>query len=102
MNFIKGAIIKKNNKFYFNEGNFQVKIIDEMYPKISQYENKEIIFGVRPEDIYDKLFVSEASSENTVRATCEIIEPMGSEVYLYLTPARVQWSLRSAAITNRR
>ncbi|MEI8345700.1 MAG: TOBE domain-containing protein, partial [Candidatus Omnitrophota bacterium] len=44
----------------------------------------EIIIGIRPEDIYDKLFASEASLDNTVKATCEVVEPMGAEAYLYL------------------
>ncbi|MBN1526514.1 MAG: sn-glycerol-3-phosphate ABC transporter ATP-binding protein UgpC [Candidatus Omnitrophica bacterium] len=88
MNFVKGVIFKKDSKWYFNEGAFQVKIIDAMVPKIASYLDKEVIFGIRPEDIYDKLFVSEAPAENTVRATCEVIEPMGSEAYLYLNTGK--------------
>jgi len=88
MNFVKGAIIGKEGKFYFNEGKFRVKIVDAMIPKLMPYLNKEIIFGIRPEDIYDKLFVSYASSENTIKANCEIIEPMGSEVYLHLNTGK--------------
>lgn len=88
MNFVKGAIVKKEGKFYFNEGSFQVKIIDAMAQKIATYLNKEVIFGIRPEDIYDKLFVSEAPPENTIKATCEVIEPMGSEVYLHLNTGK--------------
>ncbi len=88
MNFIKGTVIKKESKLYFNEGKFQVKIIDSMVKTIASYLEKEVIFGIRPEDIYDKLFVSEAPSENTIRATCEVIEPMGSEAYLYLNTGK--------------
>ena len=55
-----------------------------MSGKISPYLDKEVIFGIRPEDIYDKLFVSEAPPENTIKATCEVIEPMGSDVYLHI------------------
>lgn len=88
MNFIKGSIIKKDGKLYFNEGNFQVKIIDAMAPTISPYLNREVIFGIRPEDVYDKLFVSYAPSENTIKANCEVIEPMGSEVYLHLNTGK--------------
>ena len=88
MNFIKGTIISKEGKFYFNEGSFHVKLVDAMVPKVMSYLNKEIIFGIRPEDIYDKLFVSYASSENTIKANCEVIEPMGSEVYLHLNTGR--------------
>ena len=88
INFMEGRLIKKDRKYYFDEGKFQVKIVEEMYPKIAPYEGKEIIFGIRPEDIYDKLFVSQASVDNTIRATCEVVEPMGSEVYLYLTTGK--------------
>ena len=84
MNFIKGKVIKKEGRFFFAEGSFTVKIVEDMYEKISAYEGKEIIFGIRPEDIYDKLFVSEASPENTIKGIVEIVEPMGAEVFLYI------------------
>jgi multiple sugar transport system ATP-binding protein len=61
-----------------------MKVVEDMYKKIVPYENKEIIFGIRPEDIYDKLFTSLSSPENTVRATVEIVEPMGAEAFLYI------------------
>jgi len=88
MNFVNGRIIKKDSKFFFQEAGFTVKIVQDMYDKISPYEGKEIIFGIRPEDIYDKLFMSVASSENTVKAVIEIVEPMGAEVFLYLTAGK--------------
>ena len=88
MNFLNGRIEKEDGKLYFNEGLIKTKIVEEMRQKLLAYIDKEIIFGIRSEDIYDKLFVSEAPPENIVRATCEVIEPMGSEVYLYLKTLR--------------
>lgn len=90
MNFVKGTIIKKEGSLYFNEGKFLVRVVDAMFKGLEAYVGKELIFGIRPEDIYDKLFVSEAPSENTIKATCEIIEPMGSEAYLYLNTGKNQ------------
>lgn len=84
MNFMQGKIIKVGGKFYFDEGTFKVKIVDEMAPKVTGYEEKEITFGLRPEDIYDKLFVQEAPPENTITARVDVVEPMGSEVYLHM------------------
>ena len=69
----------------FDEGRAQIKIVEEMAPAIGKYLGKEVIFGIRPENIYDKLFIGSAAPENTITATVEVIEPMGSEVYLYLT-----------------
>ncbi len=90
MNFVIGTIIKKDGKLFFNESRFMVKIVDSMYKVLEPYIGKELVFGIRPEDIYDKLFVSEASVDNTIKATCEIIEPMGSEAYLYLNTGKNQ------------
>jgi len=97
MNFMQGRIIKKNGRFYFDEGKIKVKIVEEMNDRIAPYTGKEVIFGIRSEDIYDKLFVSEAPPENIVRVTCEVVEPMGSEVYLHLNTGRHTFVARVGA-----
>lgn len=88
MNFVNGTVIRKNGKMFFNEGKFQVRVIDAMMKTMMPYVDKEVTFGIRPEDMYDKLFVSDAPPENTIKATCEVIEPMGSEAYLYLNTGK--------------
>jgi len=88
MNFMEGRIIKVEGKFYFDEGAFRVKIVDAALNKIASYEGKRVIFGIRPHDIYDKLFVSDAPPENIVTATVEVVEPMGAEVYVYLNSGK--------------
>ncbi|MCM8800590.1 MAG: sn-glycerol-3-phosphate ABC transporter ATP-binding protein UgpC [Candidatus Omnitrophica bacterium] len=97
MNFMSGRIIKKNSKFYFDEGRIKVKLVESMFETIAPYEGKEIIFGIRSEDIYDKLFVSEVAPENIVRVTCEVYEPLGSEVYLYLNTGKHSFVARVGA-----
>ena len=84
MNFVNGRIIKKGSKLFFTDEGFVVKIVEDMYKKLMPFEGKEIVFGIRPEDIYDKLFTSMASLENTVKGVVEIVEPMGAEVFLYI------------------
>ena len=68
-----------------------------MVPKISRYEGKEVTMGIRAEDIYDKLFAFEASADNTVRAVCEVVEPLGPEVYLYLNSGKHNFIARVGA-----
>ncbi|MCM8765523.1 MAG: TOBE domain-containing protein, partial [Candidatus Omnitrophica bacterium] len=84
MNFIPGKIIRMNGKYFFEEGKFKVKILESMIKALQPYEGKEVILGIRAEDIYDKFFTTHSSPENTIDVLVEIIEPMGSEVYLYL------------------
>ena len=97
MNFMVGKIIKKDSRFYFNEGKFIVKLVEEMNSSIEKYLNREVVFGIRSEDIYDKLFVSEAPPENIVRSICEVVEPMGSEVYLHLNTGKHTFIARVGA-----
>ena len=97
INFMTGRIIKKDRKYFFDEGRFQVKLLDAMYLRIAPYASQEVVMGIRSEDIYDKLFASEASPENTVRATCEVVEPLGSEVYLYLSSGKHNFIARVGA-----
>ena len=97
INFMTGKIVQKEKKYYFDEGKFQVKLIEEMHKAIAPYTGQDIIFGIRSEDIYDKLFTSLASPENTIRATCEVVEPLGSEVYLHLNTGRHTFIARVGA-----
>ena len=97
MNFMLGRIIKKEGKIYFDEGKIQVKLVEDMYKRIANYVGNEVFFGIRSEDIYDKLFISDAPPENIVRVNCEIFEPMGSEVYLYLNTGKHTFIARVGA-----
>ena len=66
MNFMHGRIIRKDNRVYFDEGKIIVKLVEDMHSKVSHYMGKEVILGIRSEDIYDKLFVSEADRKSVV------------------------------------
>lgn len=84
MNFIEGKIIKKDERLYFDEGLFKVRAGESSKKPLYGYIDKRVMLGIRPEDIYDKLFISEAPPENTIKAFLEVVEPMGVESYLYL------------------
>lgn len=94
MNFIEGTVFKRDNALYFKEDTFQVKITESRYASLAPYIDKRVVLGIRPEDIYDKLFLGEASAESTVKATVEVVEPMGSELYLYLKKGKLTFVAR--------
>lgn len=86
MNFIEGKIIKEVD-IYFDEGTFRVKVPSSMMPKIQAYLGKDVILGVRPESI--RQIHGDVSSEDAkFKAKVEVVEPMGSEVILYVTTGR--------------
>jgi len=88
MNFLEGRIVKKGELLYFNEGRSELKVPDNFRQQLSGHVNREMILGIRPEDIYDRIFISEAAPENNIKAFLEVIEPMGVETHLYLKTGR--------------
>ncbi len=88
MNFLKGTITPQNGDLYFKDKGVRLKIVKQQEKQLSKYLNREITCGIRPEDIYDKLFAQDASEEFTLTATVDLVEPMGSEIYIYFTTGR--------------
>jgi multiple sugar transport system ATP-binding protein len=84
MNFLQGKIVRVGEALSFTEGAFRLHVVEEMAARLLAYENKPVIFGIRPEDLYDKLFITEAPIDCIVTSTVELVEPLGAEVYLHL------------------
>ncbi|MEI3599463.1 MULTISPECIES: ABC transporter ATP-binding protein [unclassified Oceanobacillus] len=81
MNFFTG-IVKDS---YFTMGDVKIKIPEgKLKPlKDNGYLDKEVILGVRPEDIKDELVFLEANLESTISAGIEVAELNGAETFLY-------------------
>ena len=84
MNFLTGQVVRRGQGLYFTDGTMRLRIVEEMAARLSAYEHKPIIFGIRPEDLYDKLFITDAPADCAVTASVELVEPLGAEVYLHL------------------
>jgi multiple sugar transport system ATP-binding protein len=52
-------------------------------PRLADYDGKPVIFGIRPEDLYDPKLVSGAAHP-TIPATVKSIEELGSELIVHL------------------
>jgi multiple sugar transport system ATP-binding protein len=85
MNFLDVEVVKKDEDIYLNEGMFEIKLPKQFKEKALPYAGKRVFLGVRPEDLYDKLFYSLGPKEgNNFSTTVEVVEPLGSEIYLHL------------------
>jgi len=97
MNFFNGELVDNGTTLFKNKS-FEIKIPGEIYRKLNIKERKNIVLGVRPED-----FSLEAKSEesyNSIDALVEVIEPMGSENYLYLSSADQNFIIKTAPSIN--
>ena len=82
INQFKGKILEEKSDLYFDNTDFEVKIADAAHLK--KYIGKEVIMGVRPEDIYDSAFDQMAEFPQKIEALCEVVEPMGNEFIVFL------------------
>ena len=78
MNLIKGKLKQNQDKVSFiaNESNFEIPINGYNFKKINNLDNKEVLFGLRPEHIYSKKS-NESDYEINLRA--DLSEYIGHE-----------------------
>jgi multiple sugar transport system ATP-binding protein len=88
MNFIDCRLIRENEAYFVDAGSFKLKTPLTFHPLIQHLEGKEIIFGIRPEDMYDSRFTSNETMNCSISAGVEVIEPLGAETHLYLACGR--------------
>ncbi|QTA38111.1 sn-glycerol-3-phosphate ABC transporter ATP-binding protein UgpC [Thermosipho ferrireducens] len=85
MNFVESTIIKDNGGLWIKSKGLKLKIPAKFEEKLTDYIDKEVIFGIRPENIYDKMFaIAPKEGENTATAKVDVVEPLGSETILHL------------------
>ena len=73
-------IDKENRDFTIPVPGGKLKILKE-----KGYEGKELIFGIRPEDVHMEEVFLESFPDNTVDATVSVSELLGAETQLYCT-----------------
>ena len=81
MNFFSGKLTDDT----FDLGNVKIKVPEDKLKllKDQDYTGKDLILGIRPEDIHDDSDFLEANPQSTLTATIEVAELMGAESYLY-------------------
>jgi multiple sugar transport system ATP-binding protein len=83
MNFFDAVITDdlkiKNEKFTLDAVDIVRKMIKE-----NNLIGKEVIIGIRPEDLDDSKFVNIPKDGKIITAPVEVTEPMGSEIYVYI------------------
>ncbi len=96
MNFIDAKLIKKGDDFYVEFGTEATKTKREIKFQIplpasknangalDKYVDKEVIMGIRPEDVHDEPRLLEEYKDCIVPANVEVTELMGAETFLYL------------------
>jgi len=93
INLFPVTIQKCEQNYVANFGDNIFPISPERFPheKIAQYHGKEIVLGIRPEDIYlHDANSPPLTSKAIIYAQVDLVELMGSETYMYVTSGNVK------------
>ncbi len=88
MNFFPSKLRKDNGKLMVDTGDFVVTIPAEMAKRYEGVAGKEVVFGIRPENVHDADFVPPNIHAEKVTAKVDVTELMGNETLLYLVTGK--------------
>ena len=101
MNFLETKLARQDGKLLVDGGVFKGEVPPEYAGRLGEWAGKPIIFGIRPEDVYDRA-TAPSSNGAVLRAQVDVHEPLGSDVILYLTAGSHQLVARVDAHTQAR
>lgn len=82
MNFVNVEVEKDAAGTVLVFGDYRIPVNK---PELQAYVGKEVIMGIRPEDIHAEESFLSISDASNIEAKVDLAEMMGSEIYLYLT-----------------
>ena len=82
MNFVNVKVEKDAAGSVLVFGDYRIPVNK---PELLAYVGKEVIMGIRPEDIHAEESFLAISDASNIEAKVDLAEMMGSEIYLYLT-----------------
>jgi len=87
MNFINCKAVQNGKDVNLQFGKYSIKLPKEKADTVIKkgFIGKDVILGIRPEDIKDDQELISAGGQNVLEATVRVYEMLGAEVFLYMT-----------------
>ncbi len=86
MNMVEATLEREGDGVRVRFGDVRLRIADELLrarPALAGFEGRAVILGIRPEGIQDAAIESEAPADRRFRATVDLREALGSEVFVH-------------------
>ncbi len=105
MNFINAKVVMQDGKYAVEFGpddksgrgrKFYIEIPNSKADgdALKYYVDKEVVLGVRPENIHDEEMFLSAAKTGIIEANVEVTEMLGAETYLYLNCSGISLTAR--------
>ena len=90
MNIVSAKVLEENGKIIVDEGGLRSEVVPEAADKLRSYIGKEVLVGLRPENVK----YGTSADSGSIRAKVEVIEPLGAETHVYLNTGKHQFIVR--------
>ncbi|KPU46151.1 trehalose import ATP-binding protein SugC [Oxobacter pfennigii] len=99
MNFIESRAMEKVGRVFIEFKGFILPLSHDRAQVVKEkgYVGKDIVIGIRPEDLYDDEIFLNGHPECIINAGVDVTELIGSETYLYLNISGVELTARVGA-----
>ena len=84
MNFFNARLDRADGGLVIDAGALQVPIPDDKVDLYGPLAGKQVVFGIRPDDIHDPLFAPPGIHAAPVEAQVDVTELMGNEIFMHL------------------
>jgi multiple sugar transport system ATP-binding protein len=85
MNMFTATVEGEADGLFLSSPGFRVRVPAHHAQRLADRKGGQILFGLRPESIYDARFKREADPATIVNTQVDVVEPMGRDAYFYLT-----------------
>jgi len=84
MNFFDATLKPDGDNLIIDAGAFSLKVPANKAAPFMSHSGKDVILGVRPEDIHDSNYLPQGITPANITSNVEVIEQMGNEMIIYL------------------
>jgi multiple sugar transport system ATP-binding protein len=96
MNFFDATLVGDANEMFVQSDTFKLKVPQEKAKIYAEkgVAGKEVVFGIRPNDIFDPDFEAPNIFGQTIASKVDVTEMMGNEIFLYLLTGNKEFRAR--------
>jgi multiple sugar transport system ATP-binding protein len=88
MNMVEAGVSRSDGALSLGFGSHRLRVDDQLVaerPRLKDYEGKNVVVGIRPEDMEDASLASDAPQDRRIIATVDLRESLGSTVMAHFT-----------------